>query len=85
MIKLIKRFFQLRKQKRLAQYKRMDSEIRCAIAYDVMKRQAKEEVKIPAFEVINQRYNELGIDTPKDLQRTYTRFYLEGLVSGVEL
>ena len=85
MLKLIKRFFQLRKQKRLNHYKRMDSEIRCAIAYDVMKRQAKEEVKIPAFEVINQRYNELGIDTPKDLTRTYTRFYLEGLVSGVEL
>ena len=85
MIKLIKRFLQLRKQKKLAQYKRMDSEIRCAIAYDVMKRQAREEVKIPAFEIINKRYNELGIDTPKDLQRTYTRFYLEGLVSGVEL
>ena len=85
MFKLIKRFFQLRKQKRLAQYKRMDSEIRCAIAYDVIKRQAREEVKIPAFQIINQRYNELGIDTPKDLTRTYTRFYLEGLVSGVEL
>lgn len=85
MLKLIKRFFQLRKQKRLNHYKRMDSEIRCAIAYDVMKRQAKEEIKIPAFEVINQKYNELGIDTPQDLTRTYTRFYLEGLVSGVEL
>jgi ferritin-like protein len=85
MFKLIKKFLGLRKQKRLAHYKRMDSEIRCAIAYDVMKRQTKEEVKIPAFEIINQRYNELGIDTPKDLTRTYTRFYLEGLVSGVEL
>ena len=85
MFKLFKRFLQLRKQKRLAQYKRMDSEIRCAIAWDVMTRQAKETVKIPAFEVINQRYNELGITTPKDLQKTYTRFYLEGLVSGVEL
>lgn len=85
MLKLIKRFLKLRKQKRLAHYKRMDSEIRCAIAYDVMMRQTREEVKIPAFEVINQRYNELGIDTPKDLTRTYTRFYLEGLVSGVEL
>ena len=81
----IKKFFELRKQKRLAQYKRMDSEIRCAIAYDVMQRQARETIKIPAFDVINQRYNELGIDTPKDLTRTYTRFYLEGLVSGVEL
>ena len=85
MIKLIKKFFELRKQKKLASYRRMDSEIRCAIAYDVMLRQAKESVKIPAFEIINQRYNELGIDTPKDLTRTYTRFYLEGLVSGVEL
>lgn len=85
MFKLIKRFFQLRKQKRLAHYKRMDSEIRCAIAYDVMNRQAKEKVKIPAFEVINQRYNELNITSPKDLTRTYTRFYLEGMVSGVEL
>ena len=81
----IKKFFELRKQKRLASYKRMDSEIRCAIAYDVMQRQAKETIKIPTFDVINQRYNELGIDTPKDLKRTYTRFYLEGLVSGVEL
>ena len=85
MIKLIKKFLQLRRQKKLAQYKRMDSEIRCAIAYDVMQRQAKETIKIPAFDIINKRYNELGIDTPKDLQRTYTRFYLEGLVSGVEL
>ena len=63
----------------------MDSEIRCAIAYDVMKRQAKEKVKIPAFQLIDQRYNELNITTPKDLTRTYTRFYLEGMVSGVEL
>lgn len=85
MLKLIKKYLELRRMKKLAQYRRMDSEIRCAIAYDVMKRQAKEEVKIPAFEIINQRYNELGIDTPKDLTRTYTRFYLEGLVSGVEL
>lgn len=85
MIKLLKRFLQLKKQKRLASYKRMDSEIRCAIAYDVMKRQAKEKVKIPAFQIIDQRYNELNITTPKDLTRTYTRFYLEGMVSGVEL
>ena len=85
MFKLIKKFIQLRKQKRLNHYKRMDSVIRCAIAYDVMKRQAKEMVKIPAFEIINQRYNELGITSPKDLTRTYTRFYLEGMVSGVEL
>lgn len=85
MIKLLKRFLQLKKQKRLASYKRMDSEIRCAIAYDVMKRQVKEKVKIPAFQLIDQRYNELNITTPKDLTRTYTRFYLEGMVSGVEL
>ena len=84
-MKLIKRFLQLLRQKKLAQYKRMDSEIRCAIAYDVMQRQAKETVKIPAFEIINQRYNELNISTPKDLKKTYTRFYLEGMVSGVEL
>lgn len=85
MFKLIKKFFELRRQKRLEHYKRMDSEIRCAIAYDIMKRQAKETVKIPTFEVINQRYDELGITSPKDLTRTYTRFYLEGMVSGVEL
>ena len=81
----IKRFFRLRKQKKLASYKRMDSEIRCAIAYDVMQRQAREGVTIPSFMLINQSYNELGIYSPKDLKRIYTRFYLEGMVSGVEL
>lgn len=85
MLKLIKKYLELRRMKKLAQYRRMDSEIRCAIAYDVMKRQAKDTIKIPVFDTITQRYNELGIDSPKDLQRTYTRFYLEGLVSGVEL
>ena len=85
MLKLIKRFLQLRKQRKLAQYKRMDSEIRCAIAYDVFMRQRNEMVKIPAFEIINKRYGELGITCPKDLTRTYTRFYLEGMVSGIEL
>ena len=85
MIKLIKKIFELRRKRKLAQYKRMNSEIVCAIAYDVLKRQATEGVTIPPFMVINQRYNELGINSPKDLQRTYTRFYLEGMVSGVEL
>lgn len=85
MLKLIKKYLELRRMKKLAQYRRMDSEIRCAIAYDVIQRQAKDTIKIPVFDTITQRYNELGIDSPKDLQRTYTRFYLEGLVSGVEL
>ena len=85
MFKLIKKFLGIRKQRRLAHYKRMDSEIRCAIACDVLQRQARENRKMPTSYVINQRYNELGIDSPKDLTRTYTRFYLEGLVSGVEL
>ena len=85
MFNLIKRFFKLKRQKKLEKYKRMDSEIRCAIAYDVIQRQAKEHVTIPPFLLINQRYNELDISSTKDLQKTYTRFYLEGLVSGVEL
>ena len=85
MLKLIKKYLELKRMKKLAQYRRMDSEIRCAIAYDVIQRQAKDTIKIPVFDTITQRYNELGIDSPKDLTRTYTRFYLEGLVSGVEL
>ena len=82
---LIKRFFELRKQKRLERYQRMHSEILCAIAQQVYKEQTEAGVKLPAFQLVKQRYNSLGISTPKDLIRTYTQFFLDGLVTGIEL
>ena len=82
---LIKKFLELRKQKRLEKYQRMNSEIICAIAHDVYNEQTKAGVYIPAFQIVNQRYNSLGISTPNDLKRVYTRFFLDGLVSGIEL
>ena len=85
MIKLIKKFLELRRNKRVKKYQRMKSEILCAIAYDVLHKQTKENVTIPAFMIINKRYDDLNIVTPKDLVKTYTQFYLDGNVSGVEL
>ena len=85
MLKLIKKFLELKRKKKLDRYKRMNSEILCAIAHQVYKEQAAQDIKIPAFMVINNRYNSLKITTPKDLVRTYTKFFLEGAVSGVEL
>jgi hypothetical protein len=63
----------------------MNSEILCAIAHQVYKEQTEAGVNLPAFQVINQRYNNLGITTPKDLTKTYTKFFLDGMVSGIEL
>ena len=82
---LMKKLFERIKQRRLARYKRMNSEILCAIAHQVYKEQREAGVNIPAFQIINQRYNKLGISTPKDLIRTYTKFFLEGQVTGIEL
>ena len=82
---IFKKFIEFRKKKNLEKLKRMDSEIRCAIAYSVYKQQQKEKVTLPIFEVINQRYKDLKITTPKDLKRVYTQFFLEGAVTGVEL
>jgi hypothetical protein len=63
----------------------MNSEILCAIAHQVYKEQTKAGVNIPAFQVITQRYNRLGISTPKDLVKVYTQFFLDGQVTGIEL
>jgi len=82
---LIKRFFELRKQKRLEKYQRMNSEILCAIAQQVYKEQTEAGVNLPAFQLVKQRYNSLGISTPKDLIKTYTQFFLDGQVTGIEL
>ena len=82
---LMKRIFERLKQKRLERYKRMHSEILCAIAYEVYNEQAKAGVILPAFQVVEQRYKNLGITTPKDLEKTYTQFFLKGMVSGIEL
>lgn len=85
MLKLIKTFLKLRRKKELDRYKRMDSEIRCALAYAAFKEQQKESIKMPICNVVDQRYKDLKITTPKDLIKTYTQFFLEGAVSGVEL
>jgi len=82
---LMKRIFEKLRQRRLERYKRMHSEIICAIAHQVYKEQTEAGVNLPAFQVINQRYNSLGITTPKDLMKAYTQFYLDGKVSGIEL
>lgn len=85
MLNIFKKFMQLRRKKQLDRYKRMNSEILCAIAYDVYKKQEVQDLKVPAFMLINNRYKELNISTPKDLIKTYTQLYLQGAVSGVEL
>ncbi len=82
---LIKRILEPIKKRRLERYQRMNSEILCAIAHQVYNEQRSAGVNIPAFQIINQRYNDLHISTPKDLTRTYTQFFLDGLVTGVWL
>lgn len=82
MFKMIKRWL---KQRTLEKYRRMDSEIRCSIVYDVLKEQEQQGVKLPAFQEVEQRYKALNITTPTDLKRVYTRLFFEGAVSGVEL
>lgn len=82
---LMKRIFEKLRQRKLEKYKRMNSEILCAIAHQVYKEQTEAGVNLPAFQVINQRYKSLGITTPKELVKTYTQFFLDGMVSGIEL
>ena len=81
---LFKKIVSIVKNRRLEKYKRMNSEILCAIAHQVYKEQ-RGGANIPVFMTVNQRYNDLHITTPKDLTRTYTQFFLDGLVSGIEL
>lgn len=82
---LIKKILSNIKRKRLEKYKRMNSEILCAIAHQVYKEQTEAGVNLPAFQLVSQRYNKLGISTPKDLIRVYTQFFLDGQVTGIEL
>lgn len=82
---IFKKFFEFQKKKRLDKYQRMNSEILCAIAYDAYKGQQKDSLNIPIFQVIDQRYKDLHITTPKDLKKVYTQFFLDGMVSGIEL
>ena len=85
MLKLIKNFMAMRRKKQLKRWQRMNAEILCAIAHDVYKEQEVQELKVPAFMVINQRYNDLKITTPKELVKTYTQMFFKGAVSGIEL
>lgn len=82
---LMKKFLELRRKRRLEKYQRMNSEVLCSILYDTMREQTKEGINIPTFMLVNQRYNKLGITCPKDLERVYTEFFLQGKVSGIEL
>ena len=82
---LIKKILSNIRRKRLEKYKRMNSEILCAIAHQVYKEQTEAGVNLPAFQLVSQRYNKLGISTPKDLIRVYTQFFLDGQVTGIEL
>ena len=82
MIRFIKRWL---KQRTLEKYRRMDSEIRCSIIYNVLKEQEKQIFRLPVFMEVEQRYRDLNITTPKDLKRVYTQLFFKGEVSGVEL
>jgi len=64
---------------------RMNSEIICAIVHQVEIEQKKEAVKIPAFQEVQQRYNNLNLKNFQDVQNAYIVFFNKGLVSGIEL
>ena len=82
---LIKKFLELRKKRQLAKYQRMNSEILCAIVHQVNNEQKEQEVKLPVFYEVSQRYNNLNIKTPLDLKTVYQNLFKEGMVSGIEL
>jgi len=85
MRKLIKKFVEKQKAKRKEKYQRMNSEILCGIAWQVNNEFKKSAVNIPEFLEVTNRYNSLGIKTPKILKEVYKDFFYQGLVSGIEL
>lgn len=64
---------------------RMNSEILCAISYQVREEQKKQDVKLPAFQEVQQRYNNLNLRNYQDVKNAYIVFFNKGLVSGIEL
>jgi hypothetical protein len=82
---MLKQFIERHKARRKAQYKRMNSEILCAITWQVNKDIRENSVNIPGFMEVSNRYNSLGIKTPKRLCEVYLDFYNQGLVSGIDL
>lgn len=85
MKKLIKKLITKYRAKQKAKYKRMNSEILCGIVWQVNKEFKQSAVNIPEFLEVSNRYNRLGIKTPKRLKEVYKDFFQQGLVSGIEL
>lgn len=86
MKKLIKKLITKYRAKQKAKYQRMNSEILCAIIRQVdLDAKLSKGVNIPSFLEVDDRYNSLGIKTPKRLKEVYKNFFQQGLVSGIEL
>lgn len=82
---LIKKIIKKRQEKIQKKCQAMKSEIICAIAYQVRKKQATEKVSIPAFLEVQSIYDSLFIENYKDTANVYRFFYNKGLVSGINL
>lgn len=82
---IIKTLIEKRQEKLHKKCQRMNSEIICAIAYQVQKEQTKQAVTLPPFQEVQNRYNSLGIKTHKDVINVYKLFHSKRLVSGIEL
>lgn len=83
---MLKRFIERYRAKKKAQYKRMNSEILCAIIRQVdFEAKLSKGASIPSFLEVDKRYNSLKIKTPRRLRDVYLDFYNQGLVSGIDL
>lgn len=82
---IIKSFIEKKQEKLHKKCQRMNSEIICAIVYQVKKEQRKQSVSLPPFQEVQNRYDSLGIKTYKDVINTYKLFHSKHLVSGIEL
>lgn len=85
MRKIVKRLIEKQRAKQRAKQQRMNSEIICAIAWQVNREFKQSSVNIPEFLEVSNRYNSLNIKTPKNLKDVYKDFFQQGLVSGIEL
>ena len=72
-------------KKQYEKCQRMNSEIICAIVHQVEEEQKNQAVTIPAFQEIQQRYDNLQLKNYQDVRNAYTVFFNKGLVSGIEL
>lgn len=82
---IINFFRKLNAKRQHEKCQRMNSEILCAITHQVREEQKTQDVKIPAFCEIQQRYNNLNLKNYQDVENAYIVFFNKGLVSGIEL